>query len=94
MKPGYGDVRYKIYIRRFPYLDYSFDALISRIDNLGLYNWFCHIYFTCCLLACSCMPVLRTRFSIHVFWLEFIGTRMLIYARQLTLILLLVGEFW
>jgi len=27
-------------------LDYSFDVLISQIDNLHLYNWFCHFYFT------------------------------------------------
>ena len=24
----------------FSYLDYSFDVLISRIDNLDLHNWF------------------------------------------------------
>jgi len=50
---------------RFPCLDNSFDVLISRIGNLGLYNWFFHIYFTCCLITCSCMPVLTTWFSIH-----------------------------
>jgi len=38
MKPGYSDVRYMVYIRGFPYLDYSFDVLTSRIGNVGLYN--------------------------------------------------------
>ena len=34
----YNDVRCRVYMRGFPYLDYSFDALISRIGNVGLYN--------------------------------------------------------
>ena len=64
MNSGYINVRYTVYIWRFPYLDYSFDVLISRISNLGLYNWFYRIYFTCYLLTCSCMLTLTTRFSI------------------------------
>ena len=30
---GYGDVRYRVYIWGFPYLDYFFDVLISQIGN-------------------------------------------------------------
>jgi len=67
MNSGYGDVRYKVHIWGFSCLDYSFDVLISQIGNLALYNWFCHIYFTYYLLACSCMFVLTTRFLIHAF---------------------------
>ena len=48
-------------------MDYSFDVLISWIGNLNLYNWFCHICFSCCLIVWSCMSVLMTRFSIHAF---------------------------
>ena len=44
-------------------MDYSFDVLTSRISNLGLYNKFYHVYFTYCLLTCSCMSVLTTRFQ-------------------------------
>ena len=51
----------------FSYLNYSFNVLISQIDNLGLYNWFRHIYFTWYLISCSCMPVLMTRFLIYAF---------------------------
>ena len=54
-----------VYIRGFSCLDYSFDALILQIGNLGLYNWFYNIYFTCYLLTCSCIPVLTIRFSMH-----------------------------
>jgi len=89
----YSDVRYTVYIWWFPYLDYSLYVLISRISNLGLYNWFFHIYFSWYLITCSCMPVLTIQFLIHGFWLEFIDTRVLIYARQLALILPLVVEF-
>ena len=55
MNSGYGDIRYRLYTWRFSCLDYSFDVLISQIGILGLYNWFCHIYFTWCLTACSCV---------------------------------------
>jgi len=33
-----------VYIWGFSYFDYSFDVQISRIGNLGLYNWFYHLY--------------------------------------------------
>jgi len=46
MNVRYDDVRYRVYIWAFSYLDYSFDVLISLIRNLGLYNWFYHIYHT------------------------------------------------
>ena len=90
---GYSDARYKVYIWGFLYLDYSFDVLISRISNLGVYNWFCHFYFTCYLISCFCMSVLTTWFSVHAVWLGFIDTRVVIYARHLAFILPLVGEF-
>jgi len=93
MKPGYGDVRYKVYIWGFSCLDYTFNVLISWIGKLGLYNWFFHIYFTWCHIVCSCLSLLTIRFSIHTFRFEFIGTRVVFYARHLTLILLHVGEF-
>jgi len=38
-------------------------------------------------------PVLTILFSIHALQLELIDTHVLIYARQLALILLFVGEF-
>jgi len=67
MNSGYGDVRHKAYIWGFSFLDYSFDVLITQISNFDLCNWFCHIFFTCFLIACSCMYVLMTQFSIHDF---------------------------
>jgi len=85
---------YMVYIWRFPCLDYSFDVLISRIYNLSLYNWFYHIYFTCYLLTCSCMPMFTTRFSMHDLVLRFIDTRVLIPACHLAFTIPLVGEFW
>jgi len=94
MKPRYNDATYMVYIWGFSYLDYSFDVLTSQIDNLGLYNWFYHIYFTCYLFTCSCMLMLMTRFSIHALWLGFINTRVIIYARHLVFTAPLVGEFW
>jgi len=66
MNSGYSDVRYMVYmvyIWEFSCLDYSFNILTSWIDNLGLYNWFYHIFFTYCLLICSCMPMLMTQFQ-------------------------------
>jgi len=94
MNSGYGNVRYTVYIWGFSCLDYSFNVLILRINNLGLYNWFCHIYFTYCLIVCYSMLVLTTRFSMHAFWLGFIDTCVLIYAHLLAFFLPLVGEFW
>jgi len=94
MNSGYGDVWYTVYIWGFPCLDYSFDVLISRIGNLGLYNWFYNIYFTCYLFTCSFMLMLTTRFSIHALWLRFIDTHVLIYTRYLAFTTPLVGEFW
>ena len=67
MYPGYGDVRYMVYIWGFSCWDYSFDALISWICNLSLYNRFCYIHFTWCLIFSSCVPVLMTLFSIYAF---------------------------
>jgi len=58
----YSDVRYRVYIWGFPYLDYSFDVLISRIGNVGLYNWFSCSYFTYCLISCSYVLI----FTIHL----------------------------
>jgi len=94
MNSGYSDVRYMVYIWGFPCLDYPFDVLTSQISNMGLYSWFYHIYFTCRLLTCSCMPMLTTRFSIHTPWLGFIYTYVLIYACHLALTSPLIREFW
>jgi len=69
------------------------NVLISQIGNLGLYNWFYHIYFTWCLIACSSVPLHTTRFFNTCFWLEFIDTHMHVPARHLALALPLVGEF-
>jgi len=46
-------------------------------------NWFCYIYLSYCLLACSYMPVLTTQFSMHAFLFRFIDTRMHVPARHL-----------
>jgi len=75
-------------------MDYSFDVLTSQISNLGLYNWFYYIYFTCYLLTCSCMPMRMTRFLIHAPWLGYIDTRVLVPARHLAFTTPLAGEFW
>ena len=56
------DVRCRVYIWGFSYLDYSFDVLISWISNLGLYNWFPYSYFTYCLISCSYVFI----FTIHL----------------------------
>jgi len=83
MNSGDGYASYIVYIWGFSYLDYSFNVLISRIRNLSLYNWFYHIYFTWCLITCSCVFMLTTRFSIHAFRFGFINTRVLVYACHL-----------
>jgi len=50
-----------VYIWGFSCLDYSFDVLTSQIGNLGLYNWFYHIYLL--LFTYSYMLMLTIRFS-------------------------------
>jgi len=92
MNSGFGDMRYMIYIWDFFCLNYSFNVLILWIHNLGLYNWFCHIYFTWCLIACSCVSMLTTWFPIHTLRFRFIDTLVVAYARHLALILPLVGQ--
>ena len=59
---AYGDVSYMVYIWGFSYLDYFFDVLISRIANVGLYNWFPYSYFIYCLISCSYVLI----FMIHL----------------------------
>jgi len=60
MNLGYGDMRYKVYLWGFSYLDYSLNILISWIRNLSLYNWFCqhlHLMFYLtphCMFECAC----------------------------------------
>ena len=92
MNSGYSDIRYRVYTWGFPCSDYSFNVLISRIDSLGLYNGFCHIYVTWCLIACSCASVLMSWFSIQALWLGFIDTCVLLSARYLALIWPLLGQ--
>ena len=92
LNSDYGDIRHIVYIWGFPCLDYSFDVPISRISNLSLYNWFYYIYFTWCLIACSCVSVLTIWFLIHALWLEFIDTRVLVPAYHVALASLLVGK--
>ena len=58
--------RYRVYMWGFSYLDYSFDVLISRIGNVGLYNWFHHSYFTYCLISCSYVLYSWYTFHVHV----------------------------
>ena len=62
MNSDYYDVRCRVFIWGSPYLDYSFDILISRIGNFSLYNWFTHSYFTYCLISCSYVLI----FAIHL----------------------------
>jgi len=71
IKAGYSDVRYKVYIWGFSYLNYSFDVLILRISNLGLYNEFYNIYFTCYIIACHCVSLLRHNFQYLLIDLNF-----------------------
>ena len=41
----FGDMRYKVYIWGFSYLNYPLNVLISWIQQLSLYNWVCpHLY--------------------------------------------------
>ena len=58
----YSDVSYKVYMWGFSCLDDSFDVLISRIGNVGLYNWFSCSYFTYYLISCSYVLT----FTIHL----------------------------
>ena len=63
------------YIWEFPYLDYSFDVLISRIGNMSLYNWFSCSYFTYYLISCSYVLIYTIHLScthvhdLHATWL-------------------------
>ena len=58
MNSGYDDVRYRVYIYiwEFPYLDYSFDILISWSRKSSLYSWFClySILLVLLVLCCFC----------------------------------------
>ena len=73
----YNDMRCRVYICGFPYLDYSFDVLISRIGNVGLYNWFSCSYFTYCLITCSYVLIFTIHIScthvpiMHAIWLYY-----------------------
>ena len=77
----YSDVRYRVYIWGFPYLDYFFDVLISRIDNVSLDNWFSCSYFTYCLISSSYVLIFTIHLSCTRAW----------YARHLALSYVLAG---
>jgi len=64
-----GDMRYMVYRWGFSYLDYPLEVSISWIYLLSPYNWFCHICLPYHLVShsCSCMLVLMTQFSMHVY---------------------------
>ena len=61
----YSDVRCRVYIWGLPCLDYSIDILISRISNVGLYNWFFCSYLTVSFHAHMCLYS-RYTFPVHV----------------------------
>ena len=82
----YSDVRCRVYIWGFSCLDYSFDVLISRIGNVGLYNWFTCSCFTYCFISCSYVLI----FTIHLFY-TCVTTW---YARNLALSYVLAGCIW
>ena len=85
-----------IYRQGLPYLDYSPDVLISWIQQLGLYNWFClQLYTTYWLdvtLQFCTSPNFINYFTVHCLpaWLEYTTpwscTHVFVYAR-LTFIL-------
>jgi len=70
----YSDVRCRVYVWGFLYLDYFFNVLISWIGNVGLYNWFSFSYFTYCLISCSYVLIFMIHLSyarvpdIHATW--------------------------
>ena len=65
----YSDVRYRVYIWGFPYLDYSFDVLISLIGNVSLYNWFPVITLLTVLFHVLICLYSRYTFLVHMYLL-------------------------
>jgi len=83
------DMRYMVYIRGLPCLDYYFDVSISWIQSL---SHTCIYQFTWCLRLCLCAYAHNMIFDICL-PIEFIDTRVFTCARHLTLSYVLVGLF-